>query len=199
MPTVSAVLQVSDQNSLCFPTDAWICIFFFFSEKQLSLPIDRVVSFKYGTIFSLITRLLHGDILDKAYEGEQLSHQGWPGCVPDRHLYKGGRTLQCLHRHEYLTVWWWFTLTFLFSESYSFKNFEVRYTFTFTVMNMRALLTWWRRTFLLLSVHWNEQSTHPYTKQTNTSPLSFSDECESGIYLNFKNWNILSPATVTVQ
>ena len=66
-------------------------------------------------------------------------------------------------------------------------------------MNMRALLTWWRRTSLLLSVHWNEQSTHPYTKQTNTSPLCFSDECESGIYLHCMNWNIISTAAVTVQ
>ena len=49
---------------------------------------------KYETIFSLITRLLHGYILDKAYEGEELSHQGLPGCVPDRHLYKGDMTLQ---------------------------------------------------------------------------------------------------------
>jgi hypothetical protein len=83
----------SDQNSPCFPTDVWSSIPPP-PEKQLSLPIDRVASFKYETIFSLITRLLYGDILDKAYEGEELSHQGLPGCVPDRHLYKGGRTLQ---------------------------------------------------------------------------------------------------------
>jgi hypothetical protein len=47
----------------------------FYSEKQLSLPFDTVVNFKYETIFSLITRLLHSDILNKAYVVEQLSHQ----------------------------------------------------------------------------------------------------------------------------
>jgi hypothetical protein len=47
----------------------------FYPEKHLSLQIDTVVDFKYETIFSLITRLLYGDILNMAYEGEELSHQ----------------------------------------------------------------------------------------------------------------------------
>ena len=66
-------------------------------------------------------------------------------------------------------------------------------------MNTRALLTSRRRTSCLLSLHWNAQSTHPHTRQTKTSPLSLSDECESGIYLHCTSWNIISTATVTAQ
>jgi hypothetical protein len=100
---------------------------------------------------------------------------------------------------EYLTVQWWFPLTFLFPESYSFKNAEVRNTFPFTDMNVRVLLKWWRRPSLLLSVHWTEPWTHPHTKQTNTSPLSLTDECDKGISLHCLNWNIVSSGILIVQ
>jgi hypothetical protein len=96
---------------------------------------------------------------------------------------KGAELCSVYTNMEHLTGQWRFTLTFLFPESYSFKNAEVRNTFPFTVMNMRALLTWWRRPSLLLSVRWTEPSTHPYTKHTNMSPLSLRDKCERGISL----------------
>ena len=76
----------------------------FYPEKRLSLQIDTVVNFKYEATFSLITRLQHGDILNMAYEGEELSHQVGQVAYLTGTYNKRGRKLQCLHRLEYLTV-----------------------------------------------------------------------------------------------
>jgi len=171
----------------------------FYPENQLSLQIDTFVNFKYETIFSPLTRLLHGDILNMACEGEELSHQvGQVAYLTGTYTKGAGR----YSVYTDMSTWRSSDDLLLLSSSQKAihsRTFEVRNTFTFPVMNMRALLKWWRRTSLLLSVHWNEQSAHPYTKQTNTSSLSFSYECESGIYLHCMNWNINSTATVTAQ